>query len=69
MLKLVKLLVFEICPNMRRQEKMKCVLLTLKSATLQGKLDGYREDKRRGKELNEDQKAAVAKYYQLSTLL
>merc|ERR1719180_240421 len=27
-----------------------------------GKLDGYREDKRRGKELNEDQKAAVAKY-------
>ena len=34
----------------------------LKSATLQGKLDGYREDKRRGKELNEDQKAAVAKY-------
>ena len=35
---------------------------TLKSATLQGKLDGYREDKRRGKELNEDQKAAVAKY-------
>ena len=36
---------------------------------LQGKLDGYREDKRRGKELNEDQKAAVAKYDQLSTLL
>ena len=34
----------------------------LKSATLQGKLDGYREDKRRGKELNEDQMAAVAKY-------
>ena len=27
----------------------------------QGKLDGYREDKRRGKELNEDQKSAVAK--------
>ena len=32
-----------------------------KSFTFQGKLDGYREDKRRGKELNEDQKAAVSK--------
>jgi caprin-1 len=27
-----------------------------------GKLDGYREDSRRGKELNNDQQAAVAKY-------
>ena len=28
----------------------------------QGKLDGYREDDRKGKELLEDQKSAVAKY-------
>lgn len=28
----------------------------------QGKLDGYREDNRKGKELNPDQKAAIAKY-------
>ena len=28
----------------------------------QGKLDGYREDNRKGKELNQDQKAAIAKY-------
>jgi len=27
-----------------------------------GKLDGYREDKRKGKELNDDQNAAVSKY-------
>jgi len=27
-----------------------------------GKLDGYREDNRKGKELNDDQKAAIAKY-------
>merc|ERR1711974_210799 len=27
-----------------------------------GKLDGYREDDRNGKELNDDQKAAIAKY-------
>merc|ERR1711953_460519 len=27
-----------------------------------GKLDGYREDDRKGKELNADQKAAIAKY-------
>ena len=34
-----------------------------------GELDGYQEDKRRGKELNEDQKAAVAKYdFQLENL-
>merc|ERR1712029_1311467 len=27
-----------------------------------GKLDGYREDNRKGKELTQDQKAAIAKY-------
>ena len=58
-------------PQRIQQENIKQndILRILKSAILQGKLDGYREDKRRGKELNEDQKAAVAKYYQLSTLL
>ena len=55
----------------RKGSKKKCCYNTiLKSAALQGKLDGYREDKRRGKELNEDQKAAVAKYeFQLENLL
>ena len=44
-----------------KQNQSRCSA-TLKNATLQGKLYGYREDMRRGKELNEDQKAAVAKY-------
>ena len=58
-------------PQRIQQENIKQndILRILKSAILQGKLDGYREDKRRGKELNEDQKAAVAKYYHFSTLL
>ena len=29
---------------------------------MQGKLDGYRADRERGKTLNEDQKAAIEKY-------
>ena len=32
------------------------------SFVLQGKLDGYRADYQRGKTLNDDQKAAIAKY-------
>ena len=36
---------------------------------VQGKLDGYRADYQRGKTLNDDQKAAIAKYDEVSNLL
>ena len=36
--------------------------------TLQGKLDSYKEAKTKGKDLNDDQKQAVAKYDEVDQL-
>ena len=56
-------------PTVRKLKLFIIVLYTKSELFFQGKLDAYREETRNGKELNQDQTAAVAKYDEVMTNL